>query len=196
MFFKKRDYSKLWHRFIHEGNQDALSQIYRDHYDLLLNFGHRYTSDVQIIEDSIQNIFSHFLTTRKNTEEINNMPAYLITVFSRQLFLNLRKQKNLFLHENFPEDYFSYFIQSESDGGYKEETTQLPSIIKQSIQELSKKQQKIIYLRYECDLSYEEISSMLGITVDSCYKLIHRSMKKIHTAAKEFQEKKKGLFLL
>jgi len=47
----------IWNQFIEDGDQVSLSLIYTENYDLLFDYGLRYTSDIKIVEDSIQEIF-------------------------------------------------------------------------------------------------------------------------------------------
>jgi hypothetical protein len=62
---QNRDYPAFWVQFVKKGSQAALSMIYLDHYDLLFNYGLKYTKEISLIEDSIQNVFSYFLKVRK-----------------------------------------------------------------------------------------------------------------------------------
>ncbi len=45
------------------------------------------------------------------------------------------------------------------------------------MEHLSEKQKEVLYLRFKCELPYTEISDILGIAVDSCQKLVYRSLK-------------------
>lgn len=182
---KSIDYLILWKKFLKDGSQTALSSIYMDHYDLLFKFGLKHTKDIQIIEDSIQNVFSNFLKVRKSLGEIYNLPGYLIITFRRQLFLDIKKQKKLFLMEHLSDNQFDYFNSPEQEMSDREEKDQMHMIVKQCISNLTPKQQEIIYLHFDCELSYEDISAMLDITVESCYKTVCRSIKSIRIEAEK-----------
>ena len=88
-------YIELWEMFISQDNQESLSIIYKDHFDLLYNFGFKYTSDTGAIENSIQNIFGYFLKKRNKLGPVNNMSGYLIQCFRNELYLALKKQKKM-----------------------------------------------------------------------------------------------------
>ena len=47
------------------------------------------------------------------------------------------------------------------------------------MEHLTEKQKEILFLRFQCELSYAEIAIMLDIAVDSCYKMIYRSLKEL-----------------
>jgi RNA polymerase sigma factor (sigma-70 family) len=188
-----KNYSPMWESFITQDNREALSSIYFDHYDLLLNFGLKHTTDQQIIEDSIQNTFGYFLKVRKKLGMVKNVPGYLFMSFRRQLFLDLKKQKKSFFREQLSDNHFDYFSNPEQDMSDQEDENQLRRIVKECIAKLPAKQQEIIYLRYECDLSYEDISVMLDITVESCHKSVYRAIKSIRVDAEKIRCMEKRL---
>ncbi len=171
------DPSDIWQLFISTGDETYFSAIYFEFYDMLFTVGLRYTSDVQIIEDSIQNIFIYLLKNRTKIKKVTKVQGYLIKSFRHQLFLDLKKQKKLSFLENLPENKFEYFNSIEYSISKQEETDEILSALRKSIKNLSAKQQEIIYLRFDCDLSYEEISTILEISVDSCYKSVYRAIK-------------------
>ncbi|MEI8049541.1 MAG: sigma-70 family RNA polymerase sigma factor [Bacteroidota bacterium] len=187
------NYCTNWENFISHGDREALSLIYFDHYDLLFNFGLKHTSDTQIIEDSIQNTFSYFLKVRKKLGLVSNVAGYLFISFRRQLFLDLKIQKKLLHNEKLSEKHFAYFNNPEQDQSDLEEENQLRMVVKECIGKLSAKQQELIYLKYECDLTYEDISALLDITVESCHKSMYRSIKAIRTEAQKIRHAEKRL---
>jgi len=192
----KIDYSVVWEKFVKMGNDDSLSQIYYDHYDLLFNYGLKYTSDLQIVEDSIQNIFGYFLKIRKSLSLVNNVTGYLFMSFRRQLFLDLKERSKSFeFHKKITDKKFTCFINPEQELSDLEDENQLRSIIKECIAKLSTKQQEIIYLKYDCDLSYADIAVMLEITVESCHKQVYRAIKSIRIEAEKMSPERKRLIL-
>jgi RNA polymerase sigma factor (sigma-70 family) len=184
-------YIELWEMFISQDNQESLSIIYKDHFDLLYNFGFKYTSDTGAIENSIQNIFGYFLKKRNKLGPVNNMSGYLIQCFRHELYLALKKQKKIVLCQTIPEGYFNHdSAQKENEFGEKRE--QLHQTMMAIIKKLNPKQQKIINLRFIERFSYKEISDMLNISVDSCYKSVYRSVTSIrHEAERVLPQKKK-----
>ena len=182
---KDNDLIESWNKFILDGNHEALSRVYFHYYDFFYDFGQRHTSDIQLVEDVIQDVFVNFIKVRKSLSIVKNLNAYLITVFRNQLFLDLKKQKKTILIKQLPDEHFEYFKNPNQDISDKENLEQLYFTIKQCIGTLTEKQQEIIYLRFEREISYEEISVMLDITVESCYKSIYRSIKTIRKEAEK-----------
>ena len=184
-------YIELWEMFISHNNQESLSIIYKDHFDLLYNFGFKYTSDTDAIENSIQNIFGYFLKKRNKLGPVNNMSGYLIQCFRHELYLALKKQKIIVLCQTIPEGYFNH-DSAQKENESEEKRDQLHQTMMAIIKKLNPKQQKIINLRFIERFSYKEISDMLNISVDSCYKSVYRSVTSIrHEAERVLPQKKK-----
>jgi RNA polymerase sigma factor (sigma-70 family) len=179
------NYNALWNDFILDGNREAFGLIYLNHFNLLVNYGLKFTSDMQTIEDSIQNIFIYFLKVRKHLRPVINISGFLIKCFKHQMLHELKKRNKLLLKVNSPEDPFNYANSPEKDFIDHEDNDQIQTIINQCINNLTSKQREIIFLRYECELSFEDISDILDITVESCYKLVYRSIKVIRIEAEK-----------
>ena len=189
-----KDYSINWVLFTSKGSDEAFSQIYYEHYDMLYHVGLKYTSDIQVVEDSIQNIFIYLLRNRKRLQPVINVGGYLLKSFRRQLFLDLKKQEKLFFFNKSTEAQFDYFNNTEPSVFEQEDNTELQTALKNSVCKLSARQQEIIYLRYDCEMEYEEIARILDISVESCYKSIYRSIKTIKADIEQAFVKRKDLF--
>jgi RNA polymerase sigma factor (sigma-70 family) len=189
------DYGITWNIFTSNGNEDAFSMIYHGHYDLLYYVGLKYTSDIQVVEDSIQNVFVNLLKNRTKLNPVINVRGFLLKSFRRQLFLDLKKQKKFSLIGKVTEAQFDYFNGTKENLYGKDEPDELQRALKRSLLKLSDKQKEIIYLRYDCDLTYEEISDILEISVESCYQSVYRSIKTIKVDIEQMLKKGKNFVL-
>lgn len=103
------DYHAIWESFITNGNQEAaIGLIYFDNYDLLYNFGLKYTNDAQIIEDAIQNIFCYFLKSGSKLSPVKNLRGYLFQSFRHQLLLNIKRRGRIYQLNNFTRGKLEY----------------------------------------------------------------------------------------
>lgn len=182
---KDKPQMKFWNQFIQDGDRDALSQIYFLYYDFLFDYGLKHTSDKQVVEDVIQETFVSMIRHRKSIGIVRNLSGYLITTFRNQLFLDLKKQRKTILTEQMPEEQFDYFREPDQDITDKENLEQLYLTIRQCIAKLTSRQQEIIFLRFEREISYEEIANVMNISVDSCYKSVHRAIKTVRSEAEK-----------
>lgn len=184
-----------WNQFIGDGNMDALSRIYLHYYDLLFTYGLKHGADKQIVEDSIQNVFMNVIKFRKSIGEVHNLPGYLVSTFRRQLFLDMNMKKKTMISEHLPEEQFDFFKSQDQDTSDSEQLEQLHVTIQQCVGNLTAKQQEILFLRFENEMTYEDISAMLNISVDSCYKSVYRSIKKIRSDAEKILVKGQNIIL-
>ncbi len=185
---------KIWDQFILTGDLDALSTIYFEYYDFLFDYGMRLTNDKHAVEDAIQSEFINIINSRKNMSPVKNLPGYLVSSFRRQLFHDLNKQRKIVLSERPAEGQFEYFKSPEQDRSEWESREQIYAVVKRCISQLTPKQQEIIFLRFEKELSYEEISDMLNISVESCYKSSYRAIKTIKAEAEKILKKNGDIF--
>jgi RNA polymerase sigma factor (sigma-70 family) len=186
---------EIWNKFILDGDQDALSQIYFHYYDLLFDYGQKHTSDKQLVEDVIQDIFINFIKVRKRIGNVKNLGGYLLTTFRRQLYLDLNKQRKLVSTEQLPEEQFDYYKSPEQEDSDQESMERVHSTIRECIGKLTAKQKEMIYLRFEREISYEEIAQTLNISVDSCYKSTYRSIKIIRSEVEKIFGKGANILL-
>lgn len=184
---KSREISQIeiWNHFIEDGDEVSLSRIYSENYDLLYDYGLRYTSDVEVVEDSIQEVFISIIRYRKKIGFVRNIQGYLISSFRRQLFLNLNNKKRTISMDQMPEGTFDYFKSPDGEISDKEDKEFLHEAVNECINNLTNKQKEILFLRFEQNIPYDEIASILNISVDSCYKSIYRTIKSIRFAVEK-----------
>lgn len=174
-----------WNHFIKDGDEVSLSHIYKENYDLLYDYGLRYTSAIEVVEDSIQEVFISLIKYRKKIGFVRNIQGYLISSFRRQLFLVLNNKKRIIPMDQIPEGSFDYFKNPDNEISEKEDKEFLHETISECINNLTNKQKEILFLRFEQNIPYEEIASILNISVDSCYKSIYRTIKSIRSAVEK-----------
>lgn len=77
-----------------------------------------------------------------------------------------------------------------------ETDARLRNILLESLRKLTPRQQEILYLKFDNDLSYEEISDMFGISVESCRTSVYRIIRGIRDDLKQLKVKGIQLFTL
>jgi RNA polymerase sigma factor (sigma-70 family) len=189
----RKEQTENWEKFILEGDLNALSLIYLHFYDQLYSYGLKHSSNKQVVEDSIQNVFLNLIKYRKNICQVRNLAGYLTSSFRHQLFLDMNSQKRIILKDQYSEGHFDYYRHSEQVNADGRNLETIYATIRECVSNLTGKQQEIIYLRFEQGLSYDEISSMLNMSVDSCYKSVYRSVHAIRSQVEKIIQKKGAL---
>ena len=172
------DNALLWQSF-KNGDRQAFAQIYDDYIEDLLSYGYRVTSDRQLIKDSIQDLFLHLWQTRTNLNETDSIRFYLYRSLRNRIIRNSEKQSHIDIDTN---DLFKNIIGAlsvEEDIISNEQYSEQVIKLKQAIQQLPKRQQEIIQLRYYHDFSLDEISEIMKINNQSVRNLLHRTITEL-----------------
>ena len=170
-------YNTEWNAFRMFGNMEALSVIYEDNFDLLLNYGRKFCREEVMIEDAIQNIFTKLIRGRERLGEINNVPQYLMTAHRNELFDLIIKSRKTINSEELPDILFMPDYSVEERIVENEGQTRIRKLLNASLQKLTSHQQEVLYLKYDVGLSYDDISATLNISVESCRTAVYRSIK-------------------
>lgn len=172
------DTTTLWQSF-KDGDRLAFAQLYDDYIEDLLSYGYRVTSDRQLIKDSIQDLFLNLWQTRSNLSETDSIRFYLYRSLRNRIIRNSEKQSHIDIDTN---DLFKNIIGAlsiEEEIITNEQHSEQIIKLKQAIQQLPKRQQEIIQLRYYHDFSLEEISEIMAINNQSVRNLLHRTITEL-----------------
>lgn len=196
MKFHTLEDNELW-KLIAKGNQEAFAYVYTAYSRELYKYGHKFTLDVDLIEDVIQDVYIHIWELRNSLTIQKSIKFYLFSSFRREL---IKKINSTHKSETL-EDYHSNFSwQASFEEVLLENQITLESSdkITKALENLSARQKEAIFLRYIQGLSYEEISSLMNIQVPSLYNLIFKGIKsmKDFLSSSNFTAKAIGLILL
>lgn len=190
----QKSYQSEWNSFLRYGNMDALSVIYEDNFDLLLNYGRKFCQEEALIEDAIQNIFTNIIRSRDKLGEISSIKQYLIVAHRNEIFELVSKKRNIIDTENIPDILFIPEYSTEEKIVEQEGQARMKKFLRDCLQKLTPHQQEILYLKYDVGLSYNDISKTLNISVESCRTSIFRSIKLIRADIESLKKRKIQLF--
>ncbi len=193
----RKDFSADWNEFILKGSKKALSVIYLEHFDLLYSYGKKLTRYEYEVEDAIQNLFTSLLRNREKLRMVSNVRAYLMASFHHELFRLIRSNRNMGgLQDIMEENVFTPEYSIEEEIVMNETDARLWKILLESLRKLTPRQQEILYLKLDNNLSYEEISGMFGISVESCRTSVYRIIRGIRDDLKQLKVKGIQLFTM
>lgn len=164
----------LWESF-KTGNKESFGLLFRRYYGQLYNYGCKITSDTNLLEDTIQELFTE-LWQNKSQTQVLSVKAYLMKALKYKLFKQLKCKKS-FTQEvpeaiHFEISYESLKIASEEDEIKAKK-------IHHSLQRISNRQKEIIYLKFYQDLSYDEISEVMQINYQVARNLLYQAVKSL-----------------
>ena len=172
--------NQLWEGF-KEGEKHALSQIYHQYVDALYRYGKKFSSDSELVKDTIQDLFFDLIRTRDKLGSTDHIYFYLIKAFRRKLFRTIGETKKTRQKSDNGEDAFlaNIVYSVEEDWIQKEHLTKKEEIIRKGLAELSPKQREILYYRFTCDFEYEQICEIMSMKYDSARKMVFRALKSL-----------------
>jgi len=170
---------QLWIDF-QNGCETAFTEIYNNYFRLLYNYGSKFTSDEDLVKDSIHDLFVKLWEKRQQLHNIASPKYYLLKAMRHKLLDALAREKKL-VHEQegFPEDRFEFVLPYESLLISHQLTREQEKSVTQALNALTPRQKEAIFLRFYNNMSYEEIASLMSLSVDSCYNLISKALSQV-----------------
>ncbi len=177
--------TKLWEDF-KKGEKYALSHIYYQYANLLYLYGKKFTSDEELIKDTIQDLFFDLIRMRTSLGQTDHIYFYLVKAIRRRLLLTLNGSKRVTVSDMELENHQLHVVYSiEEDLILREELTQNEKNVRKGLSELSPKQREILYYRFTCDFEYDQICEIMSIKYDSARKMVFRALKSLRTNLSE-----------
>ncbi|KAA2245311.1 sigma-70 family RNA polymerase sigma factor [Chitinophaga agrisoli] len=166
-----------------EGDKAAYAHIYKLYYPRLYNYGCKFTVDAALIEDSIQEIFVRFWTNREKLLAVRELKSYLFVSFRHHLLKLLaqyrRNREDHILADGYA---FDLEISAEQQRVAIEEQLEQVTVLNNALHHLTQRQKEAVFFRFYEDMSYEEIASILNISVKATYKLVARAIVMLRDA--------------
>jgi len=166
-----------WNSF-REGDWDAYAKLYDRYYGLLNNYGHKFTRDVSLIEDTVHDLFVKLWNNRARLGQPESVKNYLYKSLRHILFRKLKWQSRFAL---MPEDDYTFTVEVSPDSQLilAEEEREIQQNIKAVLGKLPARQQEVVYLRFYEGLSYEEIAEVMSISIKSVYKVWYKALESL-----------------
>ncbi|WP_020529144.1 RNA polymerase sigma factor [Flexithrix dorotheae] len=167
---------KVWQSF-KKGDNQAFAYIYQQHIDILSNYGFRFSQDQDLIKDAIHDMFIDLWKNKKNLSDTPLIKSYLLKAFRRNLTKKLIKKKKIVNHEDFLEAQEFELELSPEIKLIEAETLVGRSLkLEEELNKLPPRQKESVFLRFYGNLSYDEISEVMGINHQSVYNLISKAL--------------------
>lgn len=165
----------LWESF-RKGDKEAFATLFREHYETLFRFGSKFTTDAELLEDCIQELFIE-LWQAKSRAPVLSVKAYLLKSLKYKLLKSFRKKgKTVPLADNgdvpFEWSHETLLILQQEDAEKKQK-------VMDALGRLSHRQKEIIYLKYYQNLSYEEVSEIMNINYQVARNLLYQAIKSL-----------------
>ena len=172
------------------GDENAYIVLVNRYKDKLINFIFHYLKDSESAEDVVQETMIKLYQKKHYYKEIAKFSTWLYTIAKNLANTELRKRKNrkTTLLSQFSKDDKTYEIPSEDlEIGQEVQTDVVNEIIMDAVNQLSEKFKTVIILRDIQEISYEEISEIIGVPIGTVKSRINRARLQLQVELKHLR---------
>src|SRR5690606_8884992 len=162
----------LWKQF-QRGDRDAFTKIVNQHSDVLYGYGKRFSTDDELIKDSIQDVFFTMWNRREYLSETTCIEFYLMKALRQRIVREPSKWQRMSSLDDIPMNEASFVSELEDHPELMESGN---TALKAYINKLSPRQREIIYLRFYENLKQEEVAELMGLNLQSVYNLQYSAL--------------------
>ena len=173
------------------GDENAYIVLVNRYKDKLINFIFHYLKDSESAEDVVQETMIKLYQKKHYYKEIAKFSTWLYTIAKNLANTELRKIKNrkTTLLSQFSKDDKTYEIPSEDlEIGQEVQTDVVNEIIMDAVNQLSEKFKSVIVLRDIQEISYEDISEIIGVPIGTVKSRINRARLQLQVELKHLRE--------
>lgn len=168
----------LWKQ-LKDGDKSALERIYSTYISSLLKYGRKFSRNDQVIEDCIQDLFIELWKNREGLGMTDSIQRYLLVALRRKVIRQLDRSKK-WVSDNEPTELdFEVEVAVDQKLIALELSDERAAQVKAAMENLSKRQKEVIYLKYVSGLDYEDIGEIMGLNYQSVRNLVSNALKKL-----------------
>jgi len=175
------------------GDEQAFNELVERYSSSIYNLAYRILLDRAEAEDIVQDTFLRAYLALPHSHTERPFRPWVITIALNACRSVLRKKRPLLFAEVTPqdedEDEFIETLPSESVSPAEAmETEELESLLRQAVTALPEEERIILTLRYNENLSYEQIGELLQIPAATVGTHLYRAKRRLYAAISDNQE--------
>lgn len=174
----------LWEA-IRKGDHQAVSTLYRRHFQVLYSLAVRISRDEDLSKDCVHDLFVNVWEKRKDLPQVQYVRSYLIGAIRNSILKTLEKQQK----RNRVHDYFAQprdtVFSVENMLISQQENEEMKQRVRNALNELTDRQKELIYLQFYEGLSLKEIQEVTSLQYQSVKNLTYRALTVLRKALKK-----------
>lgn len=176
---KNADDSLLW-QALKRSEKAAYEILLKKYYPIVLNYGVRFYKDKEFVKDCVQDLFIEIWNRREYLADVVSVKSYLLQSIRKNIIRESSRLKWFREADKISDDHdFDVEFDIETYLISREVENELLQKLRFELDKLTKRQREAIFLRFNQDLSYEEIAIIMDINYRSIVNLIHEAIKAI-----------------
>jgi RNA polymerase sigma factor (sigma-70 family) len=167
---------QVWLDFL-QGDDKALASLYHAYANRLFNYGRQFTTDRELVADTIQDVFLGLIRTRAKLGVATSVKFYLYAAFRRSLIRQLKRNHKFVKRDDLMDESFQLAINSDYLSVNPHLNNDQKSIIQHFCNKLPVRQREALVLHYFEDLSYDEVAQTMKLsTTKSARTMVYRAL--------------------
>ncbi|WP_445587022.1 RNA polymerase sigma factor [Sunxiuqinia sp. A32] len=177
----------VWKAF-KQGDESAYEFMYRKYFSDLINYGHQFTKNDQLLEDCVQDLFIDLKRNRKNlTSQNTSIKYYLLKSLKRRILEYRKKDERLTREQVDNHIDFEIVLPVESLIIEKQIKESKLKELEKAMESLTTRQREVLYYMFYVGLSYEEIKDIMGFEhVRSVRNVFYKAISGLKNSLKFF----------
>lgn len=167
--------SLLWAE-LKNGSQRALRDIYDQNVVKLESYARKFTSETELIEDTIHDIFVQIWEKKDGLSHTDSIIKYLCVTLRRELIRRMEKSRNTTGFEYAENKDIHFQLSAEDLIIEGEQNDKRSAGLHDAFGLLSNRQKEAIFLKFYEEMSYEEICDVMDINYQSVRNLISKGI--------------------
>jgi RNA polymerase sigma-70 factor (family 1) len=166
---------------IREGNRGAFDALYRKYWKFVYNAAYKRLGHYDQAKDIAQDVFVQFWTqqtSRSSAPVIDNLSAYLYVAVRNQVLKWIESEKKFVSIPDLLVQMESRLDQADVQVRYNE----LRAAFERVVEQMPQQQQVIFRMRYDADLTSDEIADQLNVSPKTVRNQLGRALSKLKTA--------------
>lgn len=158
---------------VRDGDVDKLSHLFERHNEKLYNFFLKMTSNRELSEDLVQEVFLRILKYRQTYRGDGNFNTWMFQIARNARIDYFRKQKN----EKVMENEIDLAVSEEPDPENQLNQNQEVEMIKKALNQLPDDKKEILVLSRYQNVKYAEIAKLHHCKVGTIKAKVHRALQ-------------------
>lgn len=164
----------LWQNF-KGGSKAAFEGIFTLYHKDLYHYGRKMTKNGPLLDDIIQELFLELWQSKEQLADVISIKGYLFRALKFKLFREIKREGRLpLLADDWEEQsvisYEATLVEEQTEFELKQRLTA-------HIDGLTKRQREALYLRFNSQLSYDEIAAVMDISYQGAVNIVYKSIK-------------------
>ena len=172
-----------WITGIQQGDKDLFDEMARALYPRLLEFACSYTHSWTVAQDVVQEVLMRLWERHASWKPHSSARAYLFAAVRNRA---LNEQRDHPVSRNFPLSSILDQPSDEAPPGTTAELADLSLSYRIAVREMPERRRKVFQLSRVYGLSYDEIATVLGISINTVRTQMKDALKHVRAALEDF----------